>query len=45
VGLSVAVVIAGIVATFASGGIAAGLVVIAIGFAAVGAVGRRRSAP
>ena len=45
VGLSIAVVIAGIVATFASGGITAGLIVIAIGFAAVGAIGRRRSAP
>ena len=44
VGLSIAVVIAGIVATFASGTIAAGLVVIAIGFAAVGAIGRTRSA-
>jgi hypothetical protein len=44
VGLSIVVVIAGILATFASGGIAAGLVVIAIGFAAVGALGRGRSA-
>ena len=44
VGLSIAVVIAGILATFAFGTIAAALVVIAIGFAAVGAIGRGRSA-
>jgi hypothetical protein len=44
VGLSIAVVIIGVLATFASGTIAAGLVVIAIGFAVVGAIGRGRSA-
>ena len=44
VGLGIAVVIAGILATLALGTIAAGLVVIALGFAAVGAIGRGRSA-
>jgi hypothetical protein len=44
VGAGIAVVIAGILATAAFGTIAAGLIVIAIGFAAVGAIVRGRSA-